>query len=978
MPEVAKAERHRSKRWSSYVSWLFILLCLGGGGYYAYSNGHLNFLTRYFREPAIAELSANDIKSVSPGTIVELNGGVEVGYVSHTYADAKTLESTLRIEFNDPVIARRIMVEGTEFYISSARMRRAGPQAVERLLPGPRIIIVPGKLGSKPKTNFTLHAHLPPDPRITHESRQIVVRWKSVHGLQIGDYVQHAGVDVGQVRKVIEEGDWAFVTIDFFGSLDESRALCVPGSRFRIDRFEGRKLEFKGLEREFFGPVVWLMPGDPSGEALAEFVGEEGLPLDAQVSNGSPRIQVTWNTAYRLESGDWVFDRNGLKVGQVETVSLAPGGEAVVTIAFFGSDADTALYRRSGSRYFVNRFAVEGLTVKAPLADVQGASIVVVPDSSNQQVVASLNGESSLPPDPRVRPDSIRVQVEWQYVHGLRENAYCYALGEQVGQIVSCHRTGSRVKVEIAFFESDLTHCDLVREGASYYINRFATERLNVRGFGTELKGTDVVIVPGNPEGQVLETIKGSSMLPPPEWARWNQVKATVEFDRVFTLDPGAPVRGRGGEIGYVSSIDTSNGHKTIAHIVLKTVSAESSPYTREHCRYYINNATLSHRGVEGDVSTVFERAHLVAVPDPLHSSAAVSLRFAGQSGNPPMILPRIGEKEFTMVSDRWVDADTAISHDGGLAGYVHHSEKADGSAGYFVHVRIFRPYQSRVCQNTKFYWPRTFDAQLFQADGLFDWQGPQVKMPTLRDLIIPSIEFKTPADSGYSVFDLSKAPLLRVHAEPEEGWEAYFTALAPTDDTERAERMGMPSPFWGRFNWRGNYLNRFTSDDAAGTVLAVPGGYIAPTELLSPDGKSDSDVTVLKFQLQGEDASRTYSTMVGVAPGVSFMKTKPRSDLKTWNLDRIASTREITSVWFVDWRDMVHGIDRRFLSKNGSTWNIDNSFKTSRDWHGAPVLCADPTNESYGRVIGVLLVPEDGEARVSLFYSSAPGKLSS
>lgn len=574
-----------------------------------------------------------------------------------------------------------------------------------------------------------------------------------------------------------------------------------------------------------------------------------------------------------------------------------------------------------------------------------------------------------------------RITVWFSDIHGLRVGSPVEHLGDQVGEVVEIAHPDDlsrrRIVIELV---PDATIVDRVRrQGNSFYISRFASDNLQLKGVTKVIRGPSIVLRLGDPSAPPQSEFEGSQELPPDPRVGWNSVRTTVHFPWVYRLPEGAVVADRGTDVGIVEEVTLDHGSGRVkVRLAFFETDPERCPYVRESTRYFINNWRLTTKGPEGDASTALYGAHIAVVPDTLARNARIAESFQGNSQAPPEHLPQVGEKQVVLDSATWVSPDTPVFYRGNLAGYVHSVRQASDSNSFYAVVRIYPGAVPQVCEKTVFFFQKKLRAQLFSANGAFDWQGPRFEIPDPQLLLRPAIEFRTPTDSGNAFgFDSPEKPSFQLHAEPKDEWLQWTSSIAIEErGAPDRPQVRFPRPVSAKFHYRKAWQALVSWRKHEGLTLPVPGGVIALKELVEPEF-AESDMRKVTFEIAGLARPRGTPDIVDLGGGIRHMRMDLQEELPRCPLDQLASIDRPVDIWVVTDPDHPKAIAAAKLRLSGDRLTVASDAGFHTGWHGAPVLCRDPRNAAYGKVIGLFVVAEDGKTgAVALLAPDAREKL--
>jgi paraquat-inducible protein B len=191
----------------------------------------------------------------------------------------------------------------------------------------------------------------------------ITITFKQAAGLAAGKtQVRYKDVEIGKVEQIRLSPDLSHVTVT--ARLDRSvEAYLTDSARFWIVRARVMAGEVSGLDTLFSGVYIGLEPGQP-GPAKRDFTGLERPPV-VSIDTPGRRFRLLADRLGSLDIGSPVYYRQ-IKVGQVVSYEMRPGGEAVEILTFIEAPYDQLV--RLNTRFW----NTSGLDVRI---DTEGVSV---------------------------------------------------------------------------------------------------------------------------------------------------------------------------------------------------------------------------------------------------------------------------------------------------------------------------------------------------------------------------------------------------------------------------------------------------------------------------------------------------------------------------------------------------------------------------------------------------------------------------
>ncbi len=149
---------------------------------------------------------------------------------------------------------------------------------------------------------------------------EISIDFPEGHGLKVGDFVRHRGIDVGHVDRIELADDLKNIEVGIT-LLHGADGLAREGSRFWIVRPQLSLTEVRGLETAVGAKYIAVRPGTTDGNQCRKFVGLAAPPAGDLDERGM-EIVLRGDESFGLYAGAPVAWR-GVDVGEVLSVNLA-------------------------------------------------------------------------------------------------------------------------------------------------------------------------------------------------------------------------------------------------------------------------------------------------------------------------------------------------------------------------------------------------------------------------------------------------------------------------------------------------------------------------------------------------------------------------------------------------------------------------------------------------------------------------------
>jgi hypothetical protein len=420
----------------------------------------------------------------------------------------------------------------------------------------------------------------------------------------------------------------------------------------------------------------------------------------------------------------------------------------------------------------------------------------------------------------------------------------------------------------------------------------------------------------------------------------------SVQLEDGYGLKAGDQIRYRGIVVGEVTAVTLNErGAGVIAYARLVP---EAGSVARVGSRFWVVRPQVGLEGIAG-IETIIGPRYLAVLP----GDGLSQRHFIGLAGPPAVESIEPDDLEITLfarergsirkgapVMYRQVRVGTVMSV--GLAG--------DGSA-VEARVHIERAFRQLVRPESKFWDVGGVDADVKIT-------GVTVRVPSFETLLSGGVAFATPPDAGDPVRTGRRFVL---ELEPDEEWLEWEPTIL-VGSVHMPAGASLPTPLRAKMAWlEGRF---WTSEEMRqGWVLQTEHGLLGPTELFVPAKKAQRESVVLEVAGVTLSLERAPSVNSG---GLALLEAQV--DGPVWPVARIRrATEPEECIAVADATDAPLPLSTARLTAREHGWLIDAAVSLNATWHGAAVIA-----RSDGRLIGMLLINDDDEARVVPIPSGA------
>lgn len=406
-----------------------------------------------------------------------------------------------------------------------------------------------------------------------------------------------------------------------------------------------------------------------------------------------------------------------------------------------------------------------------------------------------------------------------------------------------------------------------------------------------------------------------------------------IAFTEGNGIKAGDTVRYRGIEVGQVTSVRLRDDGAGVR--VEVSLADDAQACTNAGTLFWVVRPQVGLAGISG-LETLIGARYIGVLP----GTGATQRAFIGLDEPPVPEALTPGALDFTLQAEHRgsLKVGAPVLYRQVQVGSVVSVGLASDASAIEARVRV-RPEFSRLVRTGTRFW----DAGGLRIDaGL---TGVSVRMSSLEALASGGIAFATPPDAGPAVTTGHRFALA---AESDDEWLKWKPSLALEPDAT-ARELALPRPLRATLAWDEDRWLWDRAERRTGWVLAVPGGLIAPSELVNAPDEAK------KKSLALEVAGARYP--LSTPPqwdrdGIALLPISP--EVTPWPTDRIrAPTAPEDLVLVADPSDQPLPVSapRLTLTADGR-WSVDPSFSFAPSWHGAAAVAS-----ADGKLVGILLI---------------------
>lgn len=430
-------------------------------------------------------------------------------------------------------------------------------------------------------------------------------------------------------------------------------------------------------------------------------------------------------------------------------------------------------------------------------------------------------------------------------------------------------------------------------------------------------------------------------------WRSWSERGVAIEilFPDGHGLRAGDPVRHRGIVVGEVIDVALGIDEEAPGVRVLARLAEGARSLAVEGTDFWIVRPIVGPGGVAG-LETVIGPRYLALRA----GGGEPARRFAGLAQ--PPVVGEIGPNDLEVLvrarSRGSLQAGGPVTYRGVRVGTIRSAGLASDASAVEALLHIEGPFAPLVRERTRF-WDS--GGVSFQA-GL---TGITLDVDSLAGLVLGGVAMATPppGDAGEPVADGRRFVL---HPEPEEAWLAWDPAI-PLGHELLPPGSLLPEPERAVLRWEEGVFRR---DHARrGWALVTEDGILAPRDLLVVPAEAREG------SVRAVVAGRALPAAVEPAWIGEWLAGREAIPAENpWPRERLRRPSEPEDLLIVlDGGTEPLPVSAAGLRETGEgLWRVLAELPLTRAWHGAPAV-----SRVDGRVVGLLIVDEDGDAGIAL-----------
>lgn len=487
--------------------------------------------------------------------------GVEAGLISALAYDPIKDETQLRLKLHKAF--RELANEKAYFWLAEAKIGFDRIEGLDTIIHGNYINFTTSDTSAQPKAAFVLNKKKP-----QREGVRVLLHTQNIENVQEETGVFYHGVEIGLVSSYAINTDKQSFTLELiiepqYRKLLNASSLFCHKSGFELKAgLDGVELKTGSLETILRGGIAVETPSFIAGTKLKKvytLYGSDAEMRKAQyLSKEGVYLSLIAEKLGSLKAGSPLY-YNQIRVGEVVSYKWNPQAKKVY-IDIFVEDAyakeireNTLFYNASG---FDAQFSLSGLEINTEsLETIMSGGIAFYTPASMEAATARNHEQFPL----YMSKDAAMNQYKDITLHA--ENSYGLIDGNAVmhksviiGHIESVNLNKEGVALHLKIKSK---YSDLIKEDTLFWSEVFEVSLQGVKNFSAALKGTYIVVEPGNSneEGEYFHLMAKK----PVAHFKEKGLRVVVQAQRLGGIKENTPLYYRQLRIGSVSQYRLSD-----------------------------------------------------------------------------------------------------------------------------------------------------------------------------------------------------------------------------------------------------------------------------------------------------------------------------------------------------------------------------------------------------------------------------------
>ncbi|GAB3370952.1 MlaD family protein [Spongiibacter taiwanensis] len=706
---------------------------------------------------------------ISAGKTPVVYQGINVGRVSALKLDDDLSGVTATLELDTQITP--LIREKTEFWLVKPQISLSGVSGLDTLVAGNYISFKPGD--GKEAQRFTA---LPEPPPFANNAPglKLILEADQLGSISLGAPVLYQQIDVGDVEgyQLREKGVEINLRLD-----PQYRHLVNASSRFWNQSGVKVRAGLQGINLDA-GSMASIIAGGiafdtPEKDAAPVDSGSHfKLHATRALARGSSLVNVHFHRPDGVQAGTKVR-MAGIEVGEVDSVKFTENDPTQGVDAKIRITSPNQRYLNSETRFWLVTPEISTSGISGLDTLVGGPYVAMKVDGQPGQALALYTALNE-PPKTRIQAPGLRLKLEAEELHSVREGTKIYYRKIAVGQVetVSLHPDGVELGI---FIHQRYQH--LVRRESQFW---------NASGFSVSggLGGLEIQAE------SVSSIVAGGIAFHTPEVAKpqaaWEGLKYTLfpNFESTYaeegqnieirfasgnSVNKGTELKYQGIKVGEVSAVELSSdmgGVIVKAHLV-----PSAKALAKEGSQFWVVKPQLGLVGTR-NLETLVTGSYISVRP----GEGSTQKRFIGLDVPPPLEKPAKGLNLVLSAPQRGsIKEGVKVFYRDIPVGEVFAFELAPDATQTLIHINILPRFVPLIRSTTRF-WNSSGVAVKF---GLFS--GTTIRSKSVESLLEGGIALATPETDADGAL-VAPGSQFKLHDSVEPEWLQWAPKI-PIDD---------------------------------------------------------------------------------------------------------------------------------------------------------------------------------------------------
>ncbi len=731
MSDLPRPKVRPASNWSAIWILPILALLIGGWlGWRAYSEAGIDI-----------EVHFDSGEGIVAGKTEVIYKGMPVGKVKKLALnhDGDKRDVIASIEMDKAV--EPSLLSGTRFWLVKPSVTLAGISGLETLLSGNYIAVTPGE--GTPQRTFKALAEIPPLPD-DQPGLHLTLNAERLGSLNKGSPVFYKQIKVGRVKSYQLAKDKQSIEVKVFiepaySSLVRKHTRFWNASGISVEAdLSGVKVRTESLASLVAGGIAFATPESRPDSPPTDPSIPFRLYEDFDAAQAGIKVFLKLTDFEGLQAGRTPVMYKGIQVGTVKKLNIDSGlnsANAELTITPQAED-----YLVEGTQFWMVKPSISLAGVNGLEALVKGNYIAIRPGKKGGTPTREFEARAKVPPLDLEAP-GLHLVLSSEALGSLDIGSPVLYRQIKVGSIQS-FQLSRKSKTVLLGVHIQPEYAHLVNTSTQFWNASGITLKGGLSGIEVKSESLQTLLVGGvafdTPDFNakpITRRVSRFKLYSSEDLAQKKGQLITIRLDRADGLNPGAPIRYKGLDVGTVETIDLSDDLRSV--LVSARITSAASRIARSGTQFWVIKPEVGISKVN-NLETLLKGRYLEVSP-------------ATKPGEPQTVFTALSEPPNAAVTNAGLrlvlsaprrgslDTGAPVTYRQVKVGEVVNYELGATADRVLIHVLIEPRYAKLVHTGSRFWTTSGIGVDA----GLFS--GVQVQTESLESIIAGGVSFATP-----------------------------------------------------------------------------------------------------------------------------------------------------------------------------------------------------------------------------------------